>query len=57
MKKYKVLQSFNSVYMSGVEGEVVELPLDEYTINNWIENGLIEEVKPKSKKVTDNENK
>jgi hypothetical protein len=44
--------------MAGVEGEIVEIPLDEYTINNWIQNGLIEEVveKPsRKKKVTKDE--
>jgi hypothetical protein len=45
MRPFKVLKSFDSVYLSGVEGQVVtNIPLDDYTFSNWVENGLIEEV-------------
>jgi hypothetical protein len=45
--------------MSGVEGQVVEKhELDDYTIDNWVQNGLIEELKDKKAKkkvVTEND--
>jgi hypothetical protein len=48
MRKFKVLQSFHSVYMSGVAGQIVDnIELDDFTFENWVENGLIEEVTEK----------
>jgi hypothetical protein len=60
MRKFKVLQTFQSVYMGCVEGQIVpDHNLDDYTIDNWVENGLIEEIiekKSSEKVVTDVEN-
>jgi hypothetical protein len=47
MPKLKFLKTFVSAIGSFVEGEVKELELDAYTLNNWVGNGLIEEVKGK----------
>jgi hypothetical protein len=47
MPKLKFLKSFISALGSFAEGEVKELELDDYTLQNWVENGLIEEVKEK----------
>jgi hypothetical protein len=47
MPKLKFLKTFVSAIGSFVEGEVKELEIDTYTLNNWVENGLVEEVKEK----------
>jgi hypothetical protein len=47
MPKLKFLKTFVSAIGSFVEGETKELELDAYTLENWVENGLIEEVKEK----------
>jgi hypothetical protein len=47
MPKLNILKSFVSAIGSFAEGEVKELELDTYTLQNWVENGLIEEVKGK----------
>jgi hypothetical protein len=47
MPKLKFLKSFVSAIGSFAEGEVQDLDIDTYTLENWVENGLIEEVKGK----------
>jgi hypothetical protein len=39
------------------EGETKEVDLDNHTLNNWIESGLVEEVKTSRKKVKTNDDK
>lgn len=51
----KALKTFYSALVNMVEGEVKELELDAYTIKNWVENGLIEEVKQDKKSVQTDE--
>jgi hypothetical protein len=47
MPKIKFLQSFISSIGTFEKDVVQEIELDEYTLNNWVENGLVEEVKEK----------
>jgi hypothetical protein len=47
MPKLKLLKTFISALGSFAEGEIRELELDTYTLENWVENGLVEEVKGK----------
>lgn len=59
--KFKAKKSFHSALGTFEEGKTYELELDAYTIENWVENGLIgliSEVKmPKKKVVTEDESK
>jgi hypothetical protein len=48
--KIKALKEFQSPIVSMEKGEVKEVELDDYTLQNWTENGLIEEVKITMKK-------
>ena len=45
MPKLKILKSFVSAIGSFDEGDSLELDIDAYTLQNWVECGLIEEVK------------
>ncbi|WEG13999.1 hypothetical protein PU629_06420 [Pullulanibacillus sp. KACC 23026] len=47
--KIKALKGFHSAIVSMEKDEVREIELDEYTFENWSENGLVEEVKTVSK--------
>jgi hypothetical protein len=47
MPKIKFLQSFISSIGTFEKDVVQEIELDDYTLNNWVENGLVEEVKEK----------
>jgi hypothetical protein len=47
MPKLKFLKSFVSAIGSFAEGDSQELEIDTYTLQNWVECGLIEEVKEK----------
>ena len=55
--KVKALKHFNSAILNAAEGEIYDVGIDDYTLKNWVENGLIEEVKVKvsKKKVTKDE--
>jgi hypothetical protein len=59
--KFKVKESFHSALGTFEKGIVYEFELDTYTLENWVENGLIgliSEVKTtKQKAVTADENK
>lgn len=56
--KFKALKSFDSAIGSFEEGTVYDYQLDDYTFQNWVEVGLIEEVKePVKKSVKTDENK
>lgn len=48
--KIKALKEFQSPIVSMEKDEVKEVELDDYTLQNWTENGLIVEVKTLSKK-------
>jgi hypothetical protein len=55
--KIKALKTFYSAIVNMVEDEVKDVEIDAYTFENWVENGLIEEVKQSGKKsVQTNEN-
>lgn len=45
--KVKALKHFYSSILNAAEGEIYDIELDAYTLKNWAENGLIEEVKVK----------
>ena len=47
MPKLKFLKTFVSGIGTFEKDTVQELELDDYTLNNWVENGLVEEVKEK----------
>jgi hypothetical protein len=47
MPKLKFLKSFISAIGSFNEGDSQELDIDAYTLQNWVECGLVEEVKEK----------
>jgi hypothetical protein len=48
--KIKALKSIQSSIVVMEKDDVREIELDEYTLKNWTENGLIEEVKSGRKK-------
>jgi hypothetical protein len=50
MRKFTALKTFHAYTLNAVAGEVYEVEVDDYTFNNWLENGLIEEVKEDKKK-------
>lgn len=52
--KIKAKKEFQSAVVHMFAGEERELELDAYTLQNWVENGLIEDVK---KPVNTDENK
>lgn len=60
--KVKILKSFNSTILNAFEGEIYDIELDAHTFDNWVERGLIQEVKvdvkktPRKKKVITDEN-
>jgi hypothetical protein len=56
MVKIKALKDIQSSIVFMEKGEVREIELDEYTLKNWTENSLIEEVKETKKKVKPDEN-
>jgi hypothetical protein len=47
MPKLKFVKTFVSGIGAFEKDTVQELELDAYTLNNWVENGLVEEVKGK----------
>jgi hypothetical protein len=58
--KFKAKKTFHSAFGTFEEGKTYDIELDTYTLENWVENGLIglvSEVKaPKKKVVTEDEN-
>jgi hypothetical protein len=48
--KIKAIKTFYSAIVNMVEDEVKEVELDAYTFENWVANGLMEEVKQLGKK-------
>lgn len=55
--KFKALKTFHSYNLHhAVEGETYEVELDQYTFDNWVESGLIKEIKPPKKAVQSDEN-
>jgi hypothetical protein len=56
MPKLKFLKTFISGIGAFEKDVIQEVELDDYTLNNWVENGLVEEVKGK-KTVTNDESK
>lgn len=55
--KFKALKTITTGLGALVEGETLEIELDKHTSDNWIETGLIEEVKATRKKVKANDDK
>ncbi|WP_175403426.1 hypothetical protein [Gottfriedia luciferensis] len=49
--KFKALKTINTGLGALVAGETLEIELDKHTFDNWVQNGLIEEVKANRKKV------
>jgi hypothetical protein len=48
---FKAKKSFHAYNLQAHKGETYTMELDEHTFKNWVENGLIEEVKEVKKKL------